>query len=89
MLLPPSSPQADTEFLAEREKLMSDWRAWHESRKAWAEQQRQFFIATMGDRWVPGRETPTVRELVAAATGRGIGGGGWLWGMCTLILMMY
>lgn len=60
--------QADTEFLAEREKLMADWRAWHESRKAWAEQQRQFFIKSMGDRYQPEESEYVVEEVEVTET---------------------
>lgn len=46
----PSPPQADTEFLAERERQLSEWRQWVESRRAAAEAAEAFAREQLGDR---------------------------------------
>lgn len=42
--------QADTEFLAEREKQLNEWRAWVESRKAYSEEREAFAREQLGER---------------------------------------
>ena len=41
---------ADSEFLAERERMMADWRAWAATRTAWAEEHAAGVRGLLGDR---------------------------------------
>lgn len=44
------TPQADTEFLAAREKQMDEWREWQATRATWAAEEAEARKSLLGDR---------------------------------------
>lgn len=53
---------------------MREWHAWQESRRAWAEQQRAFFIQAMGDRCARAAYVFVVTGFVVLGVGVGAKG---------------
>jgi translation initiation factor 3 subunit B len=58
---------ADSEFLAERARVMAEWRDWRAGREAWAAEQAAFAREALGARWRPDEEQFTLREVEVSA----------------------
>lgn len=56
-------PQADTEFLAAREKQMEEWREWQATKAEWAAEQAEAKKALLGDRLRDGDFTVQLAEV--------------------------
>lgn len=72
--------QADTEFLAEREKQLSEWRNWLAAKKAAVEEREAFARQQLGNRcvrsllgWFEGRLAVQEKEREAFAARKQLG----------------
>ncbi|KAI8112144.1 hypothetical protein M9434_003468 [Picochlorum sp. BPE23] len=57
----------DSELLAEREKMLSEWNSWKESRAEWAEKQKEGIKQLLGSKWVAPEEEYIVQEVEVSA----------------------
>ncbi|WPT13163.1 Eukaryotic translation initiation factor 3 subunit B [Picochlorum sp. SENEW3] len=57
----------DSELLAEREKMLSEWNSWKESRVEWAEKQKEGIKQLLGSKWVAPEEEYIVQEVEVSA----------------------
>ena len=58
---------ADSEFVAERERLLAEWRDWRATRDAWAAEQAEGVRALLGARWRPEAEEYVLQEVEVSA----------------------
>lgn len=57
----------DSELLAEREKMLSEWNSWKESRAEWAQKRKEGIKQLLGSKWVAPEEEYIVQEVEVSA----------------------
>lgn len=57
----------DSEYLAERERLLTEWKKWQESKAAWVREQHEGIKALLGSKWREPEEEYVVEEVEVSA----------------------